>query len=266
MENITAIIETPRGKGYKIDFDPAEGHYKLKKVMPAGLVFPFDFGYIPGTAGGDGDPLDVLIISEIETFTGCAMDCRIIGALKVMQQEKNGERMRNDRLIAVPAVSVQYAHIKALNQLPPDILKQIESFFSNYNQQAGKVFKVLARLSAKEGHKLIRDARNEEQQTRLFQLLVPQYRKNGKKFPDQYYTALNKELIGKFGGLTVYSRGPAEGFWKKNEAKTIQEAMLVYEVMADEVDKDFWHKIKGSLAKKFDQEELVLICSKITRI
>ena len=51
-------------------------------MLPAGLVFPFDFGFIPGTVGEDGDPLDAIIISETEAFAGCSLDCRVIGAIK----------------------------------------------------------------------------------------------------------------------------------------------------------------------------------------
>lgn len=67
--------------------------------MSARLVFPFDFINIPRTVGADRDPLDVMVISEVETFTDCAMDCRVIGAFKAMQKKKNGDSMRNDLLI-----------------------------------------------------------------------------------------------------------------------------------------------------------------------
>jgi len=110
--------------------------------MPVGMVFPFDFGYIPGTIGGDGDPLDVVVISELDTFTGCAMDCRVI--VKASQKERDGKQMRNDRFLMVPLVSVQYAGANSLNDLPKGMLNQVESFFRKYNAQAGKTFEVLA--------------------------------------------------------------------------------------------------------------------------
>ncbi|QEM11306.1 inorganic diphosphatase [Mucilaginibacter rubeus] len=74
LENgITVIVETPKGSGHKYDYDTATKQFKLKKLLPAGMVFPFDFGFIPNTVGGDGDPLDVLVISEISTFPGCVI-------------------------------------------------------------------------------------------------------------------------------------------------------------------------------------------------
>src|SRR3569833_3168648 len=99
---VTAMIESPKGFHQKFDYDPAEQRFRLSKVLPAGLVFPFDFGMIPGTRGEDGDPLDIIVIAESATFPGCLVDCRLIGALKSEQAERDGTTVRNDRLIGVP--------------------------------------------------------------------------------------------------------------------------------------------------------------------
>ena len=104
MKTITAIVETPRGSAQKYDYDPKNKWFELSKIMPAGMVFPFDFGFIPNTKGEDGDPLDIIIISELKSFPGCVMKCRIIGAITAEQTEK-GETVRNDRFLAVPEVS-----------------------------------------------------------------------------------------------------------------------------------------------------------------
>ncbi|RYG06917.1 MAG: inorganic diphosphatase, partial [Chitinophagaceae bacterium] len=138
MEPITVIIETTKGSDFKCDYEPETGYMKLKKTMPMGSVFPFDFGFIPYTKGGDGDPLDVLIISELHLFVGCALDCRIIGAIKAEQKEKNSQVMRNDRLIGIPIVSSLYRNVQKLSDFPRKVLEEIELFFVNYNQQAGK--------------------------------------------------------------------------------------------------------------------------------
>jgi inorganic pyrophosphatase len=68
MEVVTAIIECPKGSNHKLDYNHKNNRFKLSKILPAGLVFPFDFGSIPGTQGEDGDPLDIIIISEITGF------------------------------------------------------------------------------------------------------------------------------------------------------------------------------------------------------
>ncbi|GGH01919.1 inorganic diphosphatase [Mucilaginibacter phyllosphaerae] len=156
MEPITVIIETPKGSGLKYDYEPKLKCFKLNKVLPAGMVFPFDFGFIPGTIGGDGDPLDVIVLSEIATFAGCCMDCRIIGAMKANQTERDGSTMRNDRYLAVPEVSELFKEVRSLLQLPGDIVDQLESFFKNYNELAGKKFEVIERVEAKEAYLMIK--------------------------------------------------------------------------------------------------------------
>lgn len=156
MELITAIIECPKGSGHKYDYEPKIRCFKLSKILPAGLVFPFNFGFIPNTKGEDGDPLDVIVISEIQTFPGCCMDCRIIGAIKAEQTERNGDKMRNDRFLAIPHVSQLFKEIDEAGKLPDDIITQIENFFKNYNEQAGKKFEVLERLGAEDAYQLIK--------------------------------------------------------------------------------------------------------------
>lgn len=104
---IAAMIETPKGSNQKFDYDPEKNRFKLSKLLPAGMAFPFDFGMIPGTGGEDGDPLDIIVISEGSAFPGCLVDCRVIGALQAEQTERNGDKVRNDRFI-VPPSSLTY--------------------------------------------------------------------------------------------------------------------------------------------------------------
>ncbi|MCJ8209176.1 inorganic diphosphatase [Mucilaginibacter sp. RS28] len=161
MDSITAIIESPKGSGHKYDYEPEMQCFKLKKVMPAGLVFPFDFGFMPGTKGEDGDPLDIIVISEIKSFPGCCMDCRIIGGIMAEQTEENGETVRNDRFLGIPEVSHLFKDHQSIDDLPEGIITQIERFFENYNEQAGKKFKVLKRQGAEEAYTTIRKALKE---------------------------------------------------------------------------------------------------------
>lgn len=266
MKMLTVIIETPKGKGQKYDFDPVSGYFKLNKVMPAGLVFPFDFGFIPGTTGGDGDPLDVLVISELETFTGCAVDCRIIGAIKATQKEPKSDSVRNDRFIAIPDVSFQYANIKKISDLPNGIMDQLENFFTTYNQQAGKSFKALERVGPKQAMDIIEQAKNESHPEKLIQLFLPLYDADGKVFPDEFYTSLNEQLTETFGGLTVYTRSPATGLWKGDDGKKVKDEILVYEVLTVQVDEGYWKEIKAGLQKKFLQKEILIVTSTINRI
>jgi inorganic pyrophosphatase len=68
---LSVIIETPKGSRNKLKFDPVKRMYKLSKVMPEGMVFPYDFGFVPGTKAEDGDPLDVLVLTVRAGSGGC---------------------------------------------------------------------------------------------------------------------------------------------------------------------------------------------------
>lgn len=143
MGNLKVVIETPKGYREKFNYDPETGFFLLKKVLPEGMVFPYDFGFIPGTKGEDGDPLDILIISEYKTFPGCLIECRLVGCIEAYQKEKDkSQKIKNDRFVAVPLASVAYAEVKNIRQLPGKILNQLESFFINYNGLENKIFKV----------------------------------------------------------------------------------------------------------------------------
>lgn len=143
MKTFTTIIESPKESTLKYDYDKELNLFRLSKMLPAGMSFPYDFGFINHTIGQDGDPLDVIVISEFKSFTGCVMDCRIIGAIKAEQTERDGAKMRNDRFIGIPEISVMYQSVKNINGLQKEILHQLQQFFVNYNAQAGKDFKPL---------------------------------------------------------------------------------------------------------------------------
>ena len=82
MDAIEVIVETPKGSQFKYKYDTIKERFEVNKALPVGLVFPYDFGYIPGTKGEDGDPLDVLIFSEFSFLQGTMIECRVIGSMK----------------------------------------------------------------------------------------------------------------------------------------------------------------------------------------
>lgn len=160
MEPITVIVETPKGSAEKFDYEPEFKAFKLKKVMPSGMVFPYDFGFVPNTKGEDGDPLDVLILSEFKTFPGCLIDCRVIGAIAANQTEKDGATMRNDRFIVVPTVSHEYEGVASIEDLPVALVEEMEHFFKAYNEISGKVFEPLERVGADRAFEMIQPGKN----------------------------------------------------------------------------------------------------------
>src|ERR1700674_291286 len=85
---IQVIIETPKGSRNKYAFDPEQKVFQLKKVLPAGMAFPYDFGFIPRTKGGDGDPVDVLVLMDEPAFPGVVVKCRLVGIIEGEQYER----------------------------------------------------------------------------------------------------------------------------------------------------------------------------------
>src|SRR5690242_1479965 len=109
-DHVTVVIETPKGSHNKYSYDPAIAAFVLGGVLPAGAVFPFDFGFIPSTLGDDGDPLDVLVLMDAPAFTGCVVRSRVIGAIEA--QQEHGQTLRNDRLLAVATKSMTHRSLQ----------------------------------------------------------------------------------------------------------------------------------------------------------
>jgi len=116
--------------------------------------FPFDFGYIPQTRGGDGDPLDVLVLMDEAAFVGCLIPSRLIGVIAAEQTEA-GKTETNDRLIAVASNSRAHKDIKSLNDLNQTLVGEIEHFFVSYNEAKGKAFKPLGQFGAQKAKRIV---------------------------------------------------------------------------------------------------------------
>jgi inorganic pyrophosphatase len=123
------VIETPKGSRNKYDYDPECDCMELATVLPEGMTFPYDFGFIPSTLGEDGDPLDVLILMDAPVVPGCVVNARLIGAIEAMQKNKAGDWTRNDRLLAVATHAQTHQSVKSLGDLRPHLLDEIKGFF-----------------------------------------------------------------------------------------------------------------------------------------
>ena len=154
---LEVIIETYKGSRNKFKYDAASESFKLSKVMPEGMVFPYDFGYVPATKGEDGDPIDVLVLTDEPLFPGCVVDCKLIGVLEA-EQEEDGEKNRNDRLIAVATASLLYSELNTLDDLNPVVLKQIQDFFVNYQRVRNVKVTILGRGGPDQALKLVQEA------------------------------------------------------------------------------------------------------------
>jgi inorganic pyrophosphatase len=155
--DLNVIVETPKGSRNKFSYDQETGLFTLSKLLPAGKVFPLNFGFIPSTRGGDGDPLDILLVFDEILFPGCLVTARLIGGLKVQQSEK-GKMQRNDRLLAVPVLPREYDPPRSIRDLGKELVQDIEEFFVSYQKMMGKECKVLGIMAAKETEKLVRQS------------------------------------------------------------------------------------------------------------
>jgi inorganic pyrophosphatase len=153
----TVIIETPKGSANKFSWDEKLRGFVLGKPLPAGSVFPYDFGFVPSTREADGDPVDVVVLLEAPTFPGCLVRVRLIGVIDAEQSNKRREMVRNPRLIGVSTKSVRYAAVKSMSDLPTELADGIEDFFISYNQAAGKTFRVVGRHGKRKAVEMVRE-------------------------------------------------------------------------------------------------------------
>src|SRR5580700_7213672 len=150
---LQVIIETPAGSRNKFAFDPDQGIFALKKVLPAGMVFPYDFGFVPQTIAPDGDPLDVLLLMDEPAFPGCAVRARLIGVIEGEQLDGK-KKIRNDRLVAVAEANHMYA-----KDLPSKWMKELQDFFVNYHNLEGKKYQLLGCKGEDKAFSLIKEAK-----------------------------------------------------------------------------------------------------------
>ena len=155
-KKIQVIIETPKGSRNKYSFDEELHIFSLKKVLPAGMTFPYDFGFVPSTKAEDGDPTDVLVLMDEPAFPGCLLKCRLIGIIEGEQgKKKNAER--NDRIIAIEDENHSYAQIKHVSELGKEFRRELEEFFVNYHHLQGKKYRILDMKGPAEARRRLED-------------------------------------------------------------------------------------------------------------
>jgi inorganic pyrophosphatase len=139
---LQVIIETPKGSRNKYAFDARQKVFSLAKVLPAGMCFPYDFGFLPQTLAPDGDPIDVLLLMDEPAFPGCVVPARLIGIIEGDQIDGK-KRIRNDRLVAIAQANHMYNNVKKLKDLPSKFIHELQVFFVNYHKLEGKEYELL---------------------------------------------------------------------------------------------------------------------------
>ena len=152
---LRVVIETPKGSRNKFAFEPDEQIFELKKVLPAGMTFPYDFGFVPSTKADDGDPVDVLVLMDEPAFAGCVLSCRPIGVIEGEQGDKK-DKERNDRIVAVEKDARSWADIKTIADLGKEFCRELEEFFVNYHKLSGEKYRVLGVRGPDQARKLVK--------------------------------------------------------------------------------------------------------------
>jgi len=137
---VHVIVETPRDIRHKYAFEPKLGIFKLKQTIPEGLMWPYDYGFVPATRADDGDPLDAVFLCDEPTTTGCLVEGRVVGLIRL---DKNGEE--NDRLVTCAKRQDGLAQstdpYQDIDDLPKESLDSLCRFLVEYSAEEGNKIK-----------------------------------------------------------------------------------------------------------------------------
>lgn len=150
------VVESPRGAGVKLKFDPKMKVITFSRPLVTGLRYPYDWGFIPGTRAPDGDPLDAMVIFDVPTYPGVVIECRGLGVVRLKQNRKQGPgRERNDRIIAIPLKAARFDNLRNFSDLSLRGREEIEQFFLSATFFEAKDPSILRWDGAKAAEKLV---------------------------------------------------------------------------------------------------------------
>lgn len=129
---VEATIEIPMGTQNKYEVDPVTRKIKLDRVLSSSVSYPSEYGFIENTLSGDGDPLDILVLTTFPTFPGCIIKGRVLGYLELID---NGDT--DEKVITVNSTDPRYDHIKSIEDLPEHTIDEIKEFFKTYKHLQG---------------------------------------------------------------------------------------------------------------------------------
>ena len=165
MGIVPVVVETPRGSRTKMSFDFDLGMLMLSKELPAGFEFPFHFGAVPCTRGGDGDPLDIILLGCDDPAAGSLVGARAIGVLEAIVHQKTKSE-RNDRVVAVADKSRRHRSLRSIKEFSNESRKEIEKFFEDYNARTRKRFETLGWFGPRRAERILRAGREEYRRSR----------------------------------------------------------------------------------------------------
>jgi inorganic pyrophosphatase len=148
------FVEIPTGSRNKYEVDPDTGAIVLDRMLFTSMHYPADYGFIEGTMGEDGDPLDALVFVGEPTFPGCRIRARPVGLFRMWD-----EKGRDEKILCVPVGDPQSSHIEELEDLRAPLRAEIEHFFAVYKDLEGKPTGTEGFGSREDAHRVIREAR-----------------------------------------------------------------------------------------------------------
>lgn len=154
-ETVTCVIEVPRNSTNKYEYEPERGIFVLDRVLYSAMHYPGDYGFLPGTLAEDGDPVDVLVLTNYPTFPGVVLRARPLAFL-----EMSDEKGRDQKVLAVPVDDPRYDNNRHISSISPHRLREIEHFFDIYKELEGKAVRVEDWHGIEETHAMIREARD----------------------------------------------------------------------------------------------------------
>lgn len=134
---VNGIIEIPKGNRAKYELDKDSGMLKLDRVLFSSVYYPANYGFIPRTYCDDNDPLDILVISQIDIVPMCIVSAKVIGVMRMID---GGEA--DDKIIAVAEGDPSVSHINDISELPQHFISELQSFFEDYKKLEHKTVKV----------------------------------------------------------------------------------------------------------------------------
>jgi inorganic pyrophosphatase len=163
-ELVNAVIEIPSGQVNKYEYDKKLHVFRLDRSLFSPVHYPGDYGFIPSTLSTDGDPLDVLVLVDEPSFTGCLIEVRPIGLLEMIDQG-----VKDEKILAVPRHNPRYQEVHNYTQVYPHVMKEISHFFSIYKDLEGKRTQMLgwkdaaaARAAIMESYRRFQDVPEQE--------------------------------------------------------------------------------------------------------
>jgi inorganic pyrophosphatase len=154
--SVHTVVEAPKGSLLKLKYDMKLGTFTVSRALPLGLSYPFDWGFIPSTKGSDGDPVDALVLHAGSTYPGVVLSCRLLGVVEMDEDDEQGQRQRNDRLIVRPCWPDQLGEFQQASDLPARLREEVEQFFLSTTFFSAKNAKVLDWKGPKEASAMVK--------------------------------------------------------------------------------------------------------------